>query len=57
MRSAMTLSPDADGVFDVLMGLVRRGLGGFRFAHPDWPDAARDLVRRCRLRTELARAA
>jgi uncharacterized protein (TIGR01777 family) len=28
MRSAMTLSPDAGGVFDTLLGLVRRGLGG-----------------------------
>ena len=28
MRSAMTMSPDAGGVFDVLLGLVRRGLGG-----------------------------
>jgi uncharacterized protein len=28
MRSAMTLSPDSGGVFDVLLGLVRRGLGG-----------------------------
>jgi uncharacterized protein (TIGR01777 family) len=28
MRSAMTFSPDAGGVFDTLVGLVRRGLGG-----------------------------
>lgn len=28
LRSAMTLSPDAGGVFDVLLGLVRHGLGG-----------------------------
>jgi uncharacterized protein (TIGR01777 family) len=28
MRSAMTFSPDRGGVFDVLLGLVRRGLGG-----------------------------
>jgi uncharacterized protein (TIGR01777 family) len=28
MRSAMTMSPDRSGVFDVLLGLVRRGLGG-----------------------------
>ena len=27
-RSAMTFSPDRGGVFDVLLGLVRRGLGG-----------------------------
>jgi uncharacterized protein (TIGR01777 family) len=28
LRSAMTMSPDRDGVFDVLLGLVRFGLGG-----------------------------
>ncbi len=28
MRSALTLSPDRSGIFDVLLGLVRRGLGG-----------------------------
>jgi TIGR01777 family protein len=28
MRSAIVLSPDQDGIFDVLLGLVRRGLGG-----------------------------
>lgn len=28
MRSAMTLSPDPGGVFDTLLGLARRGLGG-----------------------------
>src|SRR5262249_44196162 len=28
LRSAMTLSPDAGGIFDTLVGLVRRGLGG-----------------------------
>ena len=28
LRSAMTMSPDPDGIFDVLMNLVRRGLGG-----------------------------
>ena len=28
LRSAMTLSPDPGGVFDALLGLVRRGLGG-----------------------------
>jgi uncharacterized protein len=28
IRSALTLSPDRGGVFDVLLGLVRRGLGG-----------------------------
>jgi uncharacterized protein len=28
LRSAMTFSPDRGGVFDVLLGLVRHGLGG-----------------------------
>src|SRR5215831_14779057 len=28
IRSAMTFSPDRGGVFDVLSGLVRHGLGG-----------------------------
>src|SRR5260221_2788478 len=28
MRSAITLSPDRGGPFDVLLGLVRKGLGG-----------------------------
>ena len=28
LRSAMTMSPDRAGIFDVLLGLVRRGLGG-----------------------------
>lgn len=28
MRSAMTMSPDRDGIFDVLAKLVHRGLGG-----------------------------
>ena len=28
LRSAMTMSPGRGGVFDVLLGLVRRGLGG-----------------------------
>lgn len=28
LRSAMTMSPDRGGIFDVLLGLVRRGLGG-----------------------------
>ncbi len=28
LRSAITFSPDRDGVFDVLLGLTRRGLGG-----------------------------
>src|SRR5207302_2404258 len=28
LRSAMVMSPNREGVFDVLLGLVRRGLGG-----------------------------
>ncbi|MEO8482403.1 MAG: DUF1731 domain-containing protein [Acidobacteriota bacterium] len=28
LRSAMIMSPDAGGIFDTLLGLVRRGLGG-----------------------------
>jgi NAD dependent epimerase/dehydratase family enzyme len=28
MRSAIVLSPDHGGIFDVLLGLVRQGLGG-----------------------------
>jgi len=28
LRSAMTMSPDPGGIFDVLLNLVRRGLGG-----------------------------
>ncbi|HSD28468.1 MAG TPA: TIGR01777 family oxidoreductase [Vicinamibacteria bacterium] len=28
LRSAITLSPERGGIFDVLLGLVRRGLGG-----------------------------
>ncbi len=28
LRSAMTMSPDGGGVFDTLLGLVRKGLGG-----------------------------
>jgi uncharacterized protein len=28
LRSAMTMSPDRDGIFDVMLGLVKKGLGG-----------------------------
>lgn len=28
VRSAMTMSPDKNGIFDVMLGLVRKGLGG-----------------------------
>ena len=30
LRTAMVMSPDRGGIFDVLLGLVRRGLGGAR---------------------------
>lgn len=55
MRSAMTLSPDPGGVFDTLLGLVRRGLGGraghgrqyFSWLHhEDFVRAVRFLVDR-----------
>jgi uncharacterized protein (TIGR01777 family) len=28
LRSAMTMSPDKNGIFDVMLGLVKKGLGG-----------------------------
>ena len=28
LRSAMMMSPDRDGIFDVMLGMVRKGLGG-----------------------------
>lgn len=28
LRSAMVMSPDKDGIFDVMLGLVKKGLGG-----------------------------
>jgi len=28
LRSSMTMSPDKDGIFDVMLGLVKKGLGG-----------------------------
>ncbi len=36
MRSAMTMSPDPGGVFDVMMGLVKRGLGGRQGDGKQW---------------------
>jgi hypothetical protein len=36
LRSAMVMSPDAGGVFDVLLGLVRRGLGGRSGSGRQW---------------------
>ena len=55
LRSAMTLSPDAGGVFDTLVGLVRRGLGGSAgdgrqfmswIHHEDFTAAVRWLIDR-----------
>jgi uncharacterized protein (TIGR01777 family) len=54
LRSAMTLSPDAGGVFDTLARLARRGLGGkagngrqyMSWVHEhDFVDAVRWLIR------------
>ncbi|SFS18505.1 hypothetical protein SAMN05421771_3484 [Granulicella pectinivorans] len=36
LRSALTLSPDQGGVFDVLLGLVRHGLGGTQGSGKQW---------------------
>jgi uncharacterized protein len=53
MRSAMTLSPDPGGVYDTLLGLARRGLGGragngrqyLSWVHADdFVDAVRWLI-------------
>lgn len=55
LRSAMTLSPDPGGVFDTLLGLVRRGLGGSAgdgrqfmswIHHEDFTAAVRWLIDR-----------
>jgi len=55
LRSAMTLSPDSGGVFDALVGLVRRGLGGSAgdgrqymswVHHEDFVAAVRWLIER-----------
>ena len=55
LRSAMTLSPDPGGVFDTLLGLVRRGLGGTAgngrqfmswIHHEDFTAAVRWLIHR-----------
>jgi hypothetical protein len=55
LRSAMTMSPDAGGVFDTLLGLVRYGLGGkagdgCQFVswihHEDFVSAVRWLIDR-----------
>jgi hypothetical protein len=55
LRSAVVLSPDAGGIFDVLLGLVRRGLGGRSgdgrqyvswIHHEDFTRAVRWLIER-----------
>lgn len=55
LRSAMTMSPDKGGVFDTLLGLVRRGLGGSAAGgrqyvswihHADFTEAVRFLIAR-----------
>jgi len=47
MRSALTLSPDRGGIFDVLLGLVRHGLGGAQGAGTQFVSwiHERDFVR------------
>jgi uncharacterized protein (TIGR01777 family) len=55
LRSAMTMSPDRGGIFDTLLGLVRRGLGGTAgdgrqyiswIHHHDFVRAIRFLIER-----------
>lgn len=55
LRSAMTMSPDAGGIFDTLLRLVRRGLGGRAgdgrqyvswIHHADFVSAVRLLIER-----------
>jgi uncharacterized protein len=55
LRSAMTMSPDRGGIFDTLLGLVRRGLGGTAgdgrqyiswIHHRDFVRAVRFLIER-----------
>lgn len=47
MRAAMVMSPDRGGIFDVLLGLTRRGLGGAIAGGRQWMSwiHARDFVR------------
>jgi NAD dependent epimerase/dehydratase family enzyme len=63
LRSAIVMSPDRGGAFDILLNLVRFGLGGqaangkqyvllesgFAFELPEWPGAAQDLCSRWRV--------
>ena len=59
LRTAMVMSPDRGGVFDTLLGLTRRGLGGTAadgrqylswIHHEDFVDAVRFLIDRDDLR-------
>ena len=54
MRSAMVMSPERDGVFDVLLGLTRRGLGGTIAGGRQWMSwiHGRDFVRAVNLLIE-----
>ncbi len=47
LRSAMVMSPDRGGIFDVLLGMVRRGLGGAIAGGRQWISwiHERDFVR------------
>ncbi len=54
LRSAMVMSPDPGGIFDVLLGLVRRGLGGPIAGGRQWISwiHERDFVRSVELLLE-----
>jgi uncharacterized protein (TIGR01777 family) len=56
MRTTMVMSPDRDGVFDVLLGLTRRGLGGTIAGGRQWMSwiHERDFVRAVTLLIERA---
>jgi len=54
MRSAMVMSPERNGIFDVLLGLTRRGLGGTIGGGRQWMSwiHGRDFVRAVNLLIE-----
>lgn len=54
LRSAMVMSPDAGGIFDVLLGMVRKGLGGPIAGGRQWISwlHERDFVRSVELLLE-----
>ena len=56
MRTTMVMSPDRGGVFDVLLGLTRRGLGGSIAGGRQWLSwiHGRDFVRAVSLLIERA---